>query len=132
MPKNLPMPSQYDDQTASTRQGWREPPNLNTFAAKKQSKSERRPITDVQNYRNFDRTKYSNMSANLTSYQNTKKMSKLFKKAGAGRFSQNINSRFGESTFSTSQQVTLIRSKFYYRVIQITILHPSVDKLYSP
>jgi hypothetical protein len=79
---------------------------------KKESRSERRPITDAQQYNYSDPVKFSSMSKNLSNYENTKKMSKLFKKAGAGRFSHNIDGRAEGSTFSASSNVSYISYYF--------------------
>lgn len=95
-----------DQKVALTKQGWYDQPQINPNMPKKASKSERRPVTDVHEYRNFDHEKYASVSSNLNSYQNAKKMSKLFKKAGAGRFSQNIWNRLESSTFNLSVNVS--------------------------
>lgn len=60
------------------------------FAKKKPTNSERRPFTDVQEFRKYDsaqRRTYASHSQER-SYHENKNCSKLFRKAGAGRFSQ--------------------------------------------
>lgn len=64
------------------------------YVSKHASPSERRPFTDVHAHRKLDGLRQRNLDSQSQErgYQNTKKLSKLFKKAGSGRFSQNIGS----------------------------------------
>lgn len=73
------------------------------MGGKKPSASERRPCTDMLGHRKLDNHKMGNNQGRETSYQNTRKLSKLFKKAGAGRFSQNIANRVERTTSGSFQ-----------------------------
>jgi hypothetical protein len=63
-----------------------------SYCNKKAVSYDKRPLTDVQEYRKMAQTQQRILGSQSQerSYNDKKKLSKLFRKAGAGRFSQNI------------------------------------------
>lgn len=70
------------------------------YGTKKSNSTDRRPFTDVQEFRKYDTIQKRAIISHSQerSYMDTKKLSKLFRKAGAGRFSQ--SSHMGNNEIS--------------------------------